>query len=384
MANRGGCPPARRRVTGLGPDRKFPCIGHPGFNPERGGGLTGRVNEFFEAGLQKSTVKKCKARGLEYCSFARKSRLCPLTGVVPAPPGIDLTLFAVKLAGAGKSPSVIESHLSGVAWCYEASGFTNPGRMPGGSTHPALTRVLRGIRKQLTSTRRARKPITSGLLRKMLGAMREACPLLSRSDVVAHKAALAHAMRDLLRASELVAQKVHSDNQLDCKASDIAMHDDGAGFDRVIRASKTDVFKKSVTLTSHSTGASGCPVRWMRRWLRARKAKSFEPLLKLNDGANITRDRLSRVMRCCLGAIGEEPTHYAPHSLRKGGAVSLSAAGYGKEVICKFGRWSSDAYLGCLELSTKMRAAAAKKMAAVKLGDVLKEDLKTYDNRYDL
>lgn len=325
--------------------------------------------------------KKYQAAGQRHFAWAIKAQLSR-GGLVPCPTGLGLALFSVAEARRGSSPGHIEASVSGVCWCYQASGFPSPGRDATGRAHWILPKALRGIKRTLSKEKRARRPITPALLSSMMDNMGKACPGLPPDDLLACKAALSHAAHGLLRSSEFCCDKAKTGDEWGAKGSDAQLFK--SSYQRVIRRSKTDVLGKPVTISAHETGHSNCPVGWMRAWLDAREAPPGAPLLKLNDnGGNITRGRLSSVMRRCLKLIGLPPDEHAPHSLRKGGAVALPAAGYGKEAICKLGRWSSEARLGCLELGDAMRAAACVKMARVSHYNVSAEGLATHANRYD-
>lgn len=339
------------------------------------------MTEAVRGGVAAKTEKKYQSAGQRYFAWATKAQLSR-GGLVPCPNGPDLAFFSVAEARRGSSPGHIEASVSGVCWCYQASGFPNPGRDATGRAHWVLPKALRGIKRTLSKEKRTRRPITPALLADLMLNMGKACPDLSSDDLLAYKAALTHAVFGLLRSSEFCCDKVKSDDVWDARGSDVQLGK--SSYQRVIRRSKADVFGKSATISIYETGTANCPMGWMRAWLDAREAPFGAPLFKLNDnGGNITGDRLSAAMRSCLGCIGLSPEEYAPHSLRKGGAVALSAAGYGKEAICKFGRWSSGAYLGYLELSDAMRAAACAKMARAHHSNVSAEDLATYANRYD-
>lgn len=344
------------------------------------------MNVAFSPGLAQATAKKYVSAGRRYFEWAANNHLS-VGGRVPCPSGIDLAFFAVAEARRGVSPSFIEGSISGIGWCFEACGFHNPGRGLTGKPDPILSRVLRGIKRTLAKAKRSRRPFTTDLLKRMFKSIGSACPDLNSSDRVAYLAALSHAVYGLLRASEFCCAKTRTTVEWDARASDVKVCSSAElgsdFFVRTIRKSKTDVFRKSAEVRIFETGSIDCPVRAMKEWLRVRQAGPDAPLFQLNDGTNITRDRLSGVMRACLAFLGLDPKKYAPHSLRKGGAVTLSAAGYGKEAICRFGRWSSDAYLEYLGLSDAMKAAAFVGMASVKDGAVSAADLAVYANRYD-
>lgn len=221
----------------------------------------------------------------------------------------------------------------------------------------------------------------------MLRVLRPANPGLPGDDATAIEAALCHAVYGLLRASEFVAHRAESLHPVkDARGSDVRLHRDSAGdadhYSSTIRAAKADVFRRSTTSTTTTTGTEDCPVARMAAWLDIRRAGPDDALFRLNSGRNLTRSLLSEVMRRCLAALGLDPSEFAPHSLRKGGAVSLSAAGYGSETICLIGRWSSDSWKDYQDPSPALRAAALCRMARINPGAISARDLAVFENRF--
>lgn len=341
----------------------------------------------FQQGVATSTRKKYLAAARGYFEWAASCGLATAGCRIPAPSEFDLIFFVGSLAGRGLAPTTIEQKISGICWFFECAGFDNPGRDSSGRTHRRLARVIRGVRRVLSRPKRIRKPITTDLLRQMLRVFRVANPGLPEDDATAVEAALCHAVYGLLRASEFVARYATGlDEVKDARGRDVRLHRDSLGnveyYSSMIRAAKADVFRRTTTSSTTTTGTEDCPASRMAAWLDVRRAGLDEALFKLNSGRNLTRALLSETMRRCLAALGLDPSDFAPHSLRKGGAVSLSAAGYGSETICLIGRWNSDSWKDYQEPSPALRAAALCRMARIGPGAISSRDLTVFENRF--
>jgi len=150
-----------------------------------------------------------------------------------------------------------------------------------------------------------------------------------------------------------------------------------------LRASKTDVFRRSATIRIFASGGGDCPVAAMANWVAIRKTDRHQPLFQRKDGRNLTRQRLTAVLRSTLEFLGHEGKAFASHSLRAGGAVSLAAAGCGAETIMLLGRWKSTSFMVYLAMSNHTAREAQQSMARIGPGDVTEEGYRRYRNRYE-
>lgn len=347
------------------------------------------VNSLIRGGLADKTTSKYVGAARDYAEWATQSGGANPNGTIPSPTELDLVFFVGSLALRGLAPGTIEGKISGICWWFEMSGFPNPGRGTNGRTKRRLARAMRGVRRTMSRPKKIRKGVTTDILKGMVGALRVAAPELDDDDAAAYAAALSHAVYGLLRAGEFVAKEVQKmDPERDARGRDVELESraDGAEptwYRSTIRAAKTDVFRRTSTHRINATGTSDCPVRRMADWLDVRRAGPDEPLFRLNSGRNMTRADLSRVMRLTLDYIGLNPAEFAPHSLRKGGAISLSAAGYGPETICLLGRWRSESWLDYQDLSADLQAAAHRRMAGVLPGAITLKDRQVFENRFD-
>lgn len=75
-----------------------------------------------------------------------------------------------------------------------------------------------------------------------------------------------------------------------------------------------------------------------------------------------------RSMRALIRRAGIDPSQYAGHSLRIGGATMLKAAGVGTDLIKILGRWTSDAYTLYVRHTPAELAATLRKLPLAKEG----------------
>lgn len=104
--------------------------------------------------------------------------------------------------------------------------------------------------------------------------------------------------------------------------------------------SKTDLFRRGITLTIAASDDAACPIQALRHLFRWR-SPSDSPLFQL-DGA-FTRETVTGQLREILTLLGVKG-HYSGHSFRRGTATSAMEASLTNEEIQLLGRWKSDSY----------------------------------------
>ena len=115
----------------------------------------------------------------------------------------------------------------------------------------------------------------------------------------------------------------------------------------LIKASKTDSYRKTCTLPVAATGNNTCPVAAMRQFLAHARHHSSCPLFTLTFGEFLTRARLTAVLRKLLQATGlsaAQAKQYGTHSLRIGATTDAAAAGLPSWLIQAAGRWKGATY----------------------------------------
>ena len=133
----------------------------------------------------------------------------------------------------------------------------------------------------------------------------------------------------------------------------------------VIRASKADPFRRTVTVAIGATVANVDAVREVRdmlmtRWQNNPALQSDDYLFKVGDKP-LTRKVIISALDTLTKRCGFQGK-FSGHSFRKGGATSLALAGCPDSFIRVMGRWSSDAYLRYIKLSAQARARISSAM----------------------
>lgn len=111
-----------------------------------------------------------------------------------------------------------------------------------------------------------------------------------------------------------------------------------------IKASKTDPFRKGVTLALGRTHRPLCPVSAMAAYLHVRGMKPG-PLFYFSNGELLSRGKFVAQVKAGLTATGVEHKNYNGHSFRIGAATTAASKGMEDSLIKTLGRWESSAYL---------------------------------------
>ena len=184
---------------------------------------------------------------------------------------------------------------------------------------------------------RERRPITKDLLLQILhqidGTTREGATLY---------AAFCLAFAAFLRIGEFTYTtkdlKDPEFSQWFLTRRSVTLHKDH--LELTLPASKTDPFRRGITLNVAASGDDACPVQALRRLFRW-EALPDSPLFSW--GSAFTRQSVTGKLREILIQIGIEG-HYSGHSFRRGAATSARLAGLSDEEIQLLGRWRSDSY----------------------------------------
>jgi len=202
--------------------------------------------------------------------------------------------------------------------------------------------VVKGIRRSQCSTTRPRLPITIHILRDLKLALHSSTTLTLHNKRMLW-AAFCVAFYGFLRASELcsptartfdpTATLCHADLTLAATAAQL-----------LIKASKTDPFRVTCTVTIGATHTSTCPVSALHHYLPFRSTHTSRPLFVFDNGSYLTRTSLTSHLRSLLLAAGLDPDIYASHSFRIGAATTAAAASLPDWQIQALGRWSSNCY----------------------------------------
>ena len=229
---------------------------------------------------------------------------------------------------------------------------------------PRLDYVLKGIkRSQAEQGRgsRVRLPMTPELLRKLKGILGGR---LDQWDTAMIWAACCLCYFGFLRIGEITAP---SDSSFDptqhLGVTDLAVDNrKNPTLLRVnIKRSKTDPFRKGISLFLGRTSSDLCPLSAVIGYLGRRGLKAG-PLFMFEDGRLLTRARFVQAISTGLKEAGIEDLKYSSHSFRIGAPTTAAAAGIEGSVIKTLGCWESLAYLQYIKIPRDQLAGYTKKL----------------------
>ncbi len=247
-------------------------------------------------------------------------RLHPGCSPIPASEE-TLMLFATYLTCRLK-PASIKVYLYAVRNFHVENGLPNPLE-----NCLQLQRLMRGIKRTYSSGPNHRLPITPTILRSF------SCHLnFTYHDHLMIWAAMLLAFFGFLRSSELVGLRM----------GDIIWQHEAFGL--AIRASKTDPFRKGITISIAATqDTTLCPVQALQQYL-ACQSLGPGPLFRFADGSPLTKRSLNMLVKTLSQRVGITPDRYSTHSFRIGAATTAATAGLPDWKIRMLGRWLSDSY----------------------------------------
>jgi site-specific recombinase XerD len=337
------------------------------------------VKRLWKHGLAKATRVNYRRNMRRYSNWANKHGI-EGDGIDGKPTEVDLIYYLACEVKRGLAPGSVKGSLTAIVNGTIANGFSNPMLDDNGIPLPTLHRVVRGISRRYTKARKERRPLTTDKLAAILKFAEQVTQ--SPFNATMMKAALSLGVYLLLRVSEFVhpTMKAKHNKKKHMSLRDVTFlpnFEHATMMDVRIRASKTDPYRNGQTLRAIANGSATCPVRLMKEWIKVRGRKNpKQPLFAMQGGKNLTRAKLQQWMRAALDKAGYEGMRHSMHSLRKGGAESLAAAGFDTSVIMVLGRWKSSAHLLYTKMSDRMKQDASKA-----LGNLQRQDLLQFERR---
>ena len=308
-------------------------------------------------------------RGIdEYVYFARIALRIGNRPDVPFPSEEALVLFVSCLVRKPLSPSVVKQRLSAVGrWFLYATGQDcrlNPQTQ---RLLPYLGAALEGMSRRYSVAKRIRFPLTTDKLDILLRFLWFSDKKMSHVDKQMWTALLTLGVYGLCRCGELTTttQKAFTPDE-DHLRSDITTF--GSYYEFNIRCSKTDIYRRHVTLRifEAGVGAEHCPSRAIHQYLDATADRpSDSPLFALSNGKYVTRNMVNDMIKRLCGLAGFDPTRYSTHSMRAGGASSLALCGVDSATIRRLGRWESDCFVRYITISDDRRQELIERMAGL-------------------
>lgn len=270
-----------------------------------------RLQDLADSAADYVAASKAPATRAAYRRWWRTfTEWCDTAGLqsLPAAPEA-VALFAVHLTDKlGRKPSTVGQAMAALAAAHKAAGHPTP------TTSPKVKAVLAGIRRKHGTAQRQVRPVMASDLVRMVQAQPETLKGLRDA------ALLLVGFAGGFRRSELVAIDVE----------DLEFTEDGVIVR--VRRSKTDQegSGREVGIPFGSRPVT-CPVRALRRWLRAADIGSGAVFVGVRHG-RLTGRRLrgvdvARVVKSSSVLVGLDPATYSGHSLRSGLATSAAKAG---------------------------------------------------------
>ena len=220
---------------------------------------------------------------------------------------------------------------------------------------PELEHMIAGIRRlHGEAGTQERRPITKGLLLQMLPHLDQK----SREGATFY-AVFSLAFAAFLRVGEFTYTS--NDHGLSdvCKwfltRRSIELFNDH--LDLTLPASKTDPFRRRITLHISASDDRACPVKVLRRLFRWR---AFPDSLLFETADGFTRELVISQLREILTLLGFRG-HYSGHSFRRGAATSAREAGLADNEIMLLGRWKSEAYRRYIDTRPERILAASRR-----------------------
>ena len=315
------------------------------------------VQELFTAGLASATLKVYRTgtnRFNSFCVLYNINKPFPVSEFV-------LTHFVAFLYKEGLKVGTVKSYLAAIRYTQIALGLGNPHM----EDMSKLEYVIRGVKRLTGSPTRTRLPITLPLLAQLRGSWHAN---QSKRDASMLWAAAAMCFFGFLRVGEVV---VPSDSAFDpsvhLSAADISV-DSRSSPTYVavnIKASKTDPFRRGVTIYLGRTHSTICPVAATLKYM-VERGLSKGPLFMFEDGRLLTRERFVSAVREALATTGVDTAKYCGHSFRIGAATTAAEQGIQDSLIRTMGRWESSAYLLYIRTPRDSICAVAKTLLGSK------------------
>ena len=276
------------------------------------------VYELFAAGLAASTLKS-------YTSGQRRyARFCVSVPISPYPTSEGLLCqFVARLYVDGLAAGTVKSYLAAVRHAQIGLGLGDPHM----AEMPQLEYVVKGFRRRAAQGGgRPRLPVTPGILRSLKGVWSLEPDGFTASMLWA---AVCLCFFGFLRSGEVV---VPSDSGFDPTVhlcfEDISVDScvAPASIQVFLKASKTDPFRKGVSLVIGKGSPELCPVAAVLDYM-VRRGNATGPLFQFRDGRFLTRARFVAAVRSALVKVGLDARLYSGHSFRIGAATTAAFCG---------------------------------------------------------
>jgi len=266
--------------------------------------LAARAAEFARSSRSAATERAYRSDWTDFSGWCERAGLSPL----PAAPA---TVGAYLSARTGElKVATLHRRLAAITAAHRMAGLG----LDGG--HPAIARVLAGIRRAYGTRQQAKTAILTEDLRRVVRA------LPTTLAGIRDKAVLLVGFAGAFRRSELAALDL----------GDISLSN--AGLTITIRRSKTDQegAGRQVGIPRARKTSVTCPVAALESWLTERTELTNSDALFLGVFHGRLMGRLSgqaiaEIVKRAVNRVGFDPSKFAGHSLRSGFATSAARGG---------------------------------------------------------
>ena len=305
--------------------------------------LAARAAEFARRSRSAATERAYRSDWADFSGWCDRAGVSPLPAA-PATVGAYLSDRAGLLKVA-----TLNRRIAAITVAHRTAGLGLD------SGHPAIARVLAGIRRAYGTQQQAKTAILTEDLRRVVRAL----PTTTLAGV-RDKAVLLVGFAGAFRRSELAALDL----------GDISLS--GAGLVITIRRSKTDQegAGRQVGIPRARKSSVTCPVAALEAWLGERSELTNSEALFLGVCHGRPTDRLSgkaiaRIVKRAVTRVGFDPSKFAGHSLRSGFATSAARGGADLAFIMQqTGHKSADVARRYVQTGTLLQNPASR---AVKL-----------------
>lgn len=316
------------------------------------------VQFYFKKGLAPSSQRTYKSARERFLKFCMQNDFTP----VPVTQTL-LCSYVSFLANSGLKHCTLKVYLSAVRHLQISHGLADPFA---GQAWPQLDQVMRGIKRveaEKGITKRERLPISPSILMQLKWVWSSSG---HTHDTKMIWAACTLCFFAFMRAGKLTVPTGQAfDESAHLNVKDVAV-DDTANPSMIqirIKQSKTDSFRRGVSLFIGRTGAALGPVSAILDYLQ-RRGMSDGPLFRFEDGRPLTRQLFVQAVRGGLKIAGVDQDKYAGHSFRIGAATTAAARGVEDSIVKTLGRWESLAYLRYVKIPRSQPAGISNVLAS--------------------
>ena len=268
----------------------------------------------------------------------------------------QLCRFGQHLSTTLKSPEAVSNYISGIRTCLALLGLAIPD-----PKEKQMQMFITGIKRILLHEVKQAEPVTPCLLLKLSKMV----DYKDQVELVAWTALLL-GFYMFLRKSNLVPDTMDTFNpEQQFTRSDLNLISPELAMMVEVRWSKTIQFKQKILRAPVLPAANKaiCPVFWMHKMLQLIPATPQDPIFTLRirgEKLSLSANQLIYRFRKWLLLLGEDPSRFSLHSLRRGGATFAYQSNIEGEMIKLLGGWASDAYKRYIDISMDKRYDSMK------------------------